>query len=384
METRDEEEALRLANLAAGRNDRRDSVEENLPPLVRILSPETGQTFDSETITLQYEVISVTGRKITRTDLLIDGRSVNVRGFGRADLDSGSIREVTVPVPAKDVTVSVIAYTGDIGSEAATIQLAYEGRSVDDLSKPVLYGLLVGVSDYEDDELDLTYADRDAADLERQLLSQKGGLYRDVILRVMTNEEATGEAILDGLDWLERQVGQQDMGLLFMAGHGITDSKLRFYFLPHDGDSRRLRRSAIHEGDIQDVLSNLAGKALFFLDACHAGEGLAQSGTRRRGGADLTRVIQEFSSSENGVITFGASTGRQVSQERDEWRNGAFTEALLEAFGGSADLNRDGAINLSEMQLYLADRVKTLTNGEQHPVVSRPPTIRDFNIAVVR
>jgi hypothetical protein len=33
-------------------------------------------------------------------------------------------------------------------------------------------------------------------------------------------------------------------------------------------------------------------------------------------------VINEFSAAENGIVMFASSTGREVSIERDEWRNG--------------------------------------------------------------
>jgi hypothetical protein len=42
------------------------------------------------------------------------------------------------------------------------------------------------------------------------LAEQKGKLYGDVDIRVLTDEKATKEAILSGLDWIERQTTQHD------------------------------------------------------------------------------------------------------------------------------------------------------------------------------
>jgi hypothetical protein len=81
---------------------------------------------------------------------------------------------------------------------------------------------------------------------------------------------------------------------------------------------------------------------------------------------------------------FASSTGRQVSIENDTWKNGAFTEALIEGFAGGADYVADGKLTIAEIDLWLSDRVKVLTDKRQAPVVRKPDTIPDFPIALVR
>jgi hypothetical protein len=39
---------------------------------------------------------------------------------------------------------------------------------------------------------------------------------------------------------------------------------------------------------------------------------------------------------------------------------------------------------LSELDAFVAERVKELTNGDQHPVMTRPPTMQDFAFAVAK
>jgi uncharacterized caspase-like protein len=82
------------------------------------------------------------------------------------------------------------------------------------------------------------------------------------------------------------------------------------------------------------------------------------------------------------VVAFASSTGREVSLERAEWGNGAFTKALVEGLGGKADLLHNGSITLSELDAYVVNRVKELTEGQQHAVMSRPTTVSDYPIAV--
>jgi len=48
----------------------------------------------------------------------------------------------------------------------------------------------------------------------------------------------------------------------------------------------------------------------------------------RRGATDITGVINELTSAENGAVVFASATGRQYSYEDPAWGNGAFTKAL--------------------------------------------------------
>ena len=77
--------------------------------------------------------------------------------------------------------------------------------------------------------------------------------------------------------------------------------------------------------------------------------------------------------------------GRENSQESAAWGHGAFTEALIEGLSeGEADLLHNGSISVSALDAYIAGRVKDLTEGHQHPVMSRPDTVPDFAFATAR
>ena len=79
---------------------------------------------------------------------------------------------------------------------------------------------------------------------------------------------------------------------------------------------------------------------------------------------------------------FTASTGRQFSLENANWGNGAFTKALVEGLDGRADYTKDKAVSLNELALYVSERVKALTGGDQSPTTAKPDTVPDFPIAL--
>ena len=213
------------------------------------------------------------------------------------------------------------------------------------------------------------------------MLTQKGRLYRDVEVRVLTDAQATKDEVLDGLDWLQRQVTSRDVGMLFLAGHGVNDRAGLYYYLPVNADVDRLKRTGVPFSDIKNTLTSLAGKAVFFVDTCHAANVM---GGQRREVRDLTAVVNDLTSAENGVVVFASSTGREYSLESDEWRNGAFTKALVEGVMGKADYGHTGTITHKKLDLYLAERVKELTRGRQSPVNTSPRGVPDFPIALVK
>jgi uncharacterized caspase-like protein len=105
----------------------------------------------------------------------------------------------------------------------------------------------------------------------------------------------------------------------------------------------------------------------------------------RRGNVDIDGVINDFVTAENGVVVFASSKGKEVSLERDDWQNGAFTKAVIEGLHeGKANLLNTGKITASMLDVFVAERVKQLTGGRQHPVMTKPDTVPDFPIAIVR
>jgi uncharacterized caspase-like protein len=248
--------------------------------------------------------------------------------------------------------------------------------------KPKLYAVTIGVSNYADPDLKLGYAADDARGFAEVLQKQKGGLYGDVQIKTLVDGEATRGNVVEALEWLEEQVTSRDFGVVLIAGHGMTDEKQNYWFLPADVSMKHLSVSAVSQADIQRTMGALAGKAILFLDTCHANA--AAGRVAARGPVDMNSIINEFAKTENGVVTFASSQGRETSQESAAWGHGAFTQALIEGLGGKADFLHNGSITVSELDVYIAERVKALTEGHQHPVMSRPSTIPDFAFAIAR
>jgi len=376
----DEAKALRRADAAGQRTQQTVEVVKRLPPVIQVRAPQDGATVSTPTIAMRFSVRTPSGEPVTTIKGLVDGRPIiQTRGLqivGKED----AIQELQIPLPPRDSEVAIIAENRYAVSEPATVRLRWGGATEALVSKPKLYVLAIGVSRYQDTRLTLDFAAKDAKDFAAALRRQHGSLYREVEVRLLTDAAATKGNILDGLEWLERQATSRDVAAVFLAGHGVNDRNGDYYFLPMDADTERLKRTGVAFTDLKNTVTALPGKVLLFIDTCHAGNIMGQ----RRGLTDITRVVNELASAENGVVVFAASTGNQYSMENQAWGNGAFTKALVEGLYGKADYPSAGRITVTMLDLYLSERVKELTKGQQTPTTIKPHSIPDFPVALVQ
>jgi len=380
LKTLDEAVALQRANEEFGRKQvAQVSLREKLPPVVAISSPADGAEVSATPIKVRYSVRS--HEPLTGLKVLVDGRPVSADGLGKPLKESG---DLSVSIPSRDCEVSIIAENRNAASEPATVRLSWKGAAAakeEFQIKPKLYVLAVGISRYEDPALRLGLAAKDALDFGAVWAEQKGQLYSGVEAKVLTDGQATKGNILDGLEWLQRQVTQHDVAMLFFAGHGVNDPTGVFYFLPVDSDIEKLKRTGISQADITSTVAAIAGKVLVFMDACHSGNLMEK--VKRRGNQDISAVINELASAENGAVVFSSATGRQYALEKSEWGNGAFTKGLVEGVQGKANYGGTGRITLNMLDLYVSERVKALTQGQQTPTTVKPPNVPDFPVAVL-
>jgi hypothetical protein len=348
--------------------------------VVSVISPADGDEVSAAEVLVRYGLRSQSGQPITRVRVLVDGRPVTQQRDLRIE-KLGETREVRIRIPERNTQVSIVAENQFSASEPAIVHLKWRGvRKGEFVIQPKLYVLAVGISKYRNPEFALRFPAKDARDFAAALLLQKGQLYRDIETRLITDENATREGVLDGLDWIERSTTQHDVAMVLLAGHGVNDPNGAYYFIPADVDPQNLRRSAVPFSEIRNTVQALAGKVLFFVDTCHAGN--VMGGTARGGGPDISAVVNELASAENGAVVFAASTGRQVALENADWGNGAFTKAVIEGLKGGADVKSTSRITVNMLDLYVSERVKELTGGRQTPTTTKPATIPDFPVAV--
>jgi hypothetical protein len=360
----------------------RNTVAMALPPVIDL---QTERQIDSSasTVPVRFALRSpadapVSEVKVRVNDQLV--RSLDNRALRSA---RGEAQELQVAVPPVDSEIRLFATNKYGKSEPAVIHV----RRIAPPVKPAetrfetLYLLIIGVSQYPD-EWKLDLAEKDARDFHRHMVRQAGQLYGKAVPRLLINEQASREKILEGLRWLRETVGERDAGVVFMAGHGDRVGSA-YYFIPGDPDvlpppsdfktaqeleawkQRNAPKRWVAGEEIARTLLGLRGRSAFFIDTCHSGIN-ARPGQSTH--PDLTKALNEINE-ERGVMVFASSTGKELSQEDPAWGNGAFTKAIIEGIRGGADFRKDGLIRPSSLQSYVTDRVMELTKREQRPVI---------------
>ncbi len=383
LKTLDVDEALKLADKARGQETVAYNIQDILPPVISILSPASSLKQNDSKLVLIYEAHSSKG-KITSVVAKIDGRPATVLKHIR-DYDNNRqlvVGRIYIEIPPQNAIVSLIAKNQHGASEPAEYYVNWEG--IYDDYKPKLYVVAVGVADYEDDSYDgLKYCAKDAKDFINVIKKQEGGeLYSKVVTKILPDNDATKNAILDKLEWLEEQTTARDVAMLFLSGHGINNPENgEYYYIPYDAKPTRLKRTTVKGTEIQDYLEGINGQTLLFIDTCFSGNLLEEKAVDST--PDIDHFANELADIESGVIVFSSSTGRQLSNEDPSWGNGAFTKALIEGIEGLADHDKDRYVYITELEKWVEKLVKDLTNNKQTPVTTKPKLKEDFKVVSI-
>ncbi len=398
-------EALAQANAAHGTNTTATTSAidaTDLPPVVKIISPQDGTQVTGDEVVVEYAFRSPSGQPVDEITTLMDGRPAELtrslapsgpavpdgthqRGIAAASdtpaaaTEPGEVRaRVAVAVPAgREVEISLLAETANHRkSEPARVRVTGRPASRQIASVKRLNAVLVGISKYPDPKNRLMFAAKDVTDIAKVLDTQRGaGLYNEINVRVLTDEAATRQNILKALNWLRQETKSDDTGVVFLSGHGVPEEGQTF-FLTYDAEIGNLAATAVTQGDLKNVLSRVPGKVIAFIDICHAGSAVLQQG--KNAVVDMTSFVNIMREPGTGLIVFASATSYQPAEEKEELQNGAFTSALKEGLMGGADFRRKGAIRTDELNMFLNERVAELTDDRQRPIMQRPGDIPDF------
>ncbi|CAK9039513.1 Uncharacterized WD repeat-containing protein all2124 [Durusdinium trenchii] len=348
------------------------------PPIITILGHRALPNGD---VVVDYEATTIFGEPV-EIDLFVDNAKVDLKG-ARSETLAGELQSITVPKGGCAKTaIALIGRTADgRASDAALVnRAALIGAVCDpaDAPKPNLYALLIGVSDYANDNLDLNFAHRDAEQFAAFLQEQEGRAFEKVSIKVLSKKETTGkQQIEEALAELELAASDDDVSILFFAGHGVKSERLKdLFFLVRDTELDKLSTTAIDFTRFLTAIRRANGKRFVFLDACFS----AFKGEGSLSLFDMNELSNTLGGSDVRVEVFTSSTGDQRSYEHPDWGNGAFTEAILELFRNKLEVapipesevfleayRFDGRVTNDELESWIKHRVPVLTQDRQTP-----------------
>lgn len=271
-----------------------------------------------------------------------------------------------------------------VESEKVKFTINYKGVTE---AKPKLYLVTIGIDKYKNPKYNLNYAQADADGVAKVISEQSKSLFQEVVPFSIRNDKAVKANIFAALNQIKTKALEQDMIVVYYAGHGVMSSgaEKEFYIVPHDvtqlyGRDDLLAAKGISASDLRNFASDInAQKQVFILDACQSAGALD---VLDRGAAEEKAIAQLARSTGTFWIT---STGaEQFATEFAKLGHGIFTYALLEGIGGAADTNKDQRLTIRELSTYIENKVPELS--EQLKGTAQFPSAysfgNDFPIAV--
>jgi tetratricopeptide (TPR) repeat protein len=226
------------------------------------------------------------------------------------------------------------------------------------------YAVVIGISNYENESINLNYANRDAQEFAGYLQSKAGGSVPLENIRLLIDTNATTAAIYNALTWLrdkceadKRENGDNTNQVYFyFSGHGDVETETKAslgFLLCFNTPSNNYLNNAVRIEDLNNyahtISVDLNANVIIITDACHSGK-LAGSNNR---GSFL--VGKELSTAREKEIRIASCNPDELSNEDLRWGGGrgVFSFYLLNGLKGLADKNGDHIVTLSEIKTYV-------------------------------
>lgn len=352
------------------------------------------------------------------TVLFING--IEVKRYKPVDLKKiGSIYELVVSkkeissflVSGKENQVAVKSYTS--GNTLSSRGLVIRDTALaNNTTTPNLYAVMVGISDYKGDELDLKYAAKDASDLSgvisnaaKKLLNTEPGEHV-FVYNLTTNADRyqlpEKNSIKKVLEEIGKKATANDILVIFFAGHGVMEGeKKQFYFLTADASKSSAVATIADVGISTAELTEWmkpqnikAQKRVLIFDACNSGQAIndfvklgnvnqGYMAARNDEKGQQIKAIEKLNE-QSGLFILSASASNQNAYEMSRYSQGLLTYSLLKAIKQQPDILQDGKyLDVSRWFGAAEKTVGELTkeNGarQQPQVVSNT----NFNIGLV-
>ena len=339
-------------------------------------------------LTLQLELKASSGLR----ELIVKVNKVPVFGHRPLSLGNKKSLDTTLTFRLQHGDNLIEIKTIDKEGKSSGVEILKVKRMKEENYEPDLYVVGIGVSEYNMSGYNLRYAAKDAEDFTDAIGNDKM-LFNNKYKLILKNAEVNKSALQRISDFL-RSANENDVVIIFMAGHGVLDKNLDYYFAGHDIDFNSPEKKGITIQELEEILAGiLPFQKLLIMDSCHSGElfkddatvvqlntetegavtfrgggaGIGQNTMNKKTARLMNKMFAELNSC-SGTTILTATAGSDFAMESTELKNGLFTYCFLRGLNNmEADLDGDKLIYLDEMISFLRQKVSLLSGGEQEP-----------------
>lgn len=357
-------------------------AENQIPPQIVLLEPQRPVELPATgSLNILISGVATTTSEIVR--LSVDGKNIpfkvlaeeRTRQLTRLDDAERSVAFETTNRVRANATQVVIEAEDKLGSRMQVLVPVIARKRVATPISGEKFALVIGISRYKNNLRgisNLKYADEDARAIYDFLQKPTGGGFARENMLLLQNEQATTANIREALTHFVTRASENDLLLIFFAGHGAPDPfyPQNMYVITHDTSVEAMEQTALPMASLRKfVEQNVRSKRVVLLfDACHSG-GLSTEGTRDIANNLANLYLQNLLYQEEGRAIITSSDVNEASRESQKWGNGhgVFTYYLLEGLKGYADTNGDRLVSVGELFRYVQQKVRFDTKFAQNP-----------------
>jgi WD40 repeat protein len=356
------------------------------------------------------------GGGIGRVVVKVNGKELSSDARRPADRVTAGGRSVSIPLPAnhplllpgEDNEIEVLAFNSEGYLRSRGLKMAYRPPPLADAERPQLWALVIGVSDYRGDAIDLRFAAKDARDFAQAIEVAGGRLFgaERVHVRALWSDHAEEQPVGETappvavelptlanvrkalVDMQRAKPG--DVLVVYLAGHGVTFGN-DFYLLASDAQSAELRDPAVRgqvalsSDEMTELIKKIpALKQVLVLDTCAAGRLVERLIEKRDVPSNQIRAIERLKD-RTGMYVLAGCASDAVSYEATRFGQGVLTYSLLLGMRGAA-LRDEAFVDVSQLFNFAVERVPDLARdigGIQEPRMAAPRGGRSFDIGQV-
>jgi hypothetical protein len=315
----------------------------------------------------------------------VNGSAIN---FGSINPNGGHYETKHRAVQLRPNTQNPITFTvHNHGEDVLPVDFRVSWQ--DDHESVCLWLLCVGAGRYKNEKLNLhEIPANDARELQASLKNHGRGLFKEVKAKLLCDEEATQEKLLQALLWVQG-AKEHDLVFITFSGHGDKHPTSEdFYLLPHDFSppenallidaTRALNWTILWN----NFLSQMRCRVIVAMDACHSGAiRLPDRRANEAFNKDQARnALAKFASGrqKRGVVLIAACTSGQKALQRANLKHGVLSKALLDCINGK----KSGVLSLAELWRYAETQVPLLAGNDQAVVVTQTGNISYAQIPI--
>ncbi len=311
-------------------------------------------------------------------------------------------------VEGQENNIAIKSYTASNTASSRPISII-EDPDKEKRLPPNLYAVMVGVSDYKGDVLDLDYASIDANDISKTLGDAAKKLLGNdhvFIYNLTTEKERYLLPEKKSIQAVFREIGTKanpnDILFIFLSGHGvIAEKNKQYYYLTADASSAADESSFADVGISTAELTEWikpqnikAQKRILIFDACYSGQAINKMvtiGDGKQGflaarGDDKSQQLRAIDklNEKSGLFILSASSSNQRAWESGVYSHGYLTYSLLKAIKLQPDILQEGKfLDVGRWLDAAGESVSEMAKGDGSKQQPQIVSSTNFTIGVV-